>query len=175
MLCAADLHRAQILGPGVVALTGIGMSQIGRRLMKPPLALTVDACEQAVADAGLTLDDTDGLSSYPGGGNLSGFGEGGGTALALDRPGFHSSGPYADRLTEPRRRVDLMYGAIDALLTGSSPRRPSPRSASSPAGPESSPGPPCNSTAAPWRGRKGNRWTSPISHCCYCASSWGAP
>ncbi|WP_280507208.1 alpha/beta hydrolase [Nocardia flavorosea] len=41
------------------------------------------------------------------------------TMLALDRPGFRSSGPYADRLADPRRRVDLMYGAIDTLLGGS--------------------------------------------------------
>ena len=49
-----------------VAITGIGMSEIGRRLMVPPLSLTVQACERAVADAGLTLDDIDGLSTYPG-------------------------------------------------------------------------------------------------------------
>ncbi|WP_328392868.1 thiolase C-terminal domain-containing protein [Nocardia sp. NBC_00416] len=78
-----------------VALTGIGMSEIGRRLMRPPLDLTVDACERAIADAGLTLDDIDGLSSYPGGGNLGGFGEGGVTALeaALGiRPTWHNGG-----------------------------------------------------------------------------------
>lgn len=78
-----------------VVLTGIGMSDIGRRLMRPPLELTVDACERAVADAGLTLDDIDGLSSYPGGGNLGGFGEGGVTALesALGiRPTWHNGG-----------------------------------------------------------------------------------
>ncbi|MEU1983071.1 OB-fold domain-containing protein [Nocardia sp. NPDC019395] len=78
-----------------VVLTGIGMSDIGRRLMRPPLDLTVDACERAVADAGLSLDDIDGLSSYPGGGNLGGFGEGGVTALeaALGiRPTWHNGG-----------------------------------------------------------------------------------
>ncbi|BBY05642.1 thiolase C-terminal domain-containing protein [Mycobacterium noviomagense] len=78
-----------------VALTGIGMSDIGRRLMVPPLTLTVQACEAAVADAGLTLDDIDGLSTYPGGGNLGGFGEGGVTALeaALGiRPTWHNGG-----------------------------------------------------------------------------------
>ncbi|NKY50888.1 thiolase C-terminal domain-containing protein [Nocardia vermiculata] len=64
-----------------VALTGIGMSDLGRRLMVPPLQLTVQACEQAVADAGLTMADIDGLSTYPGGGNLGGMGEGGVTAL----------------------------------------------------------------------------------------------
>lgn len=78
-----------------VALTGIGMSPIGRRLMVPPLSLTVQACEAAVADAGLTLADIDGLSTYPGGGNLGGFGEGGVTALeaALGiRPVWHNGG-----------------------------------------------------------------------------------
>ncbi|MCV7076361.1 thiolase C-terminal domain-containing protein [Mycobacterium szulgai] len=78
-----------------VALTGIGMSPIGRRLMVAPLSLTVQACEAAVADAGLTLADIDGLSTYPGGGNLGGFGEGGVTALeaALGiRPTWHNGG-----------------------------------------------------------------------------------
>ena len=78
-----------------VALTGIGMSPIGRRLMVPPLTLTVQACEAAIADAGLTFADIDGLSTYPGGGNLGGFGEGGVTALeaALGiRPTWHNGG-----------------------------------------------------------------------------------
>lgn len=61
-----------------VALTGIGMSQVGRRLDRNPLGLAVDACRAAVADAGLTLDDIDGLSTYPGGGAMaSGHSEGG--------------------------------------------------------------------------------------------------
>lgn len=78
-----------------VALTGIGMSAIGRRLMVTPLSLTIDACEAAIADAGLSFADIDGLSTYPGGGNLGGFGEGGVTALeaALGiRPVWHNGG-----------------------------------------------------------------------------------
>src|SRR4051794_26701920 len=50
-----------------VAITGIGTSQIGRRLMRAPVSLTVEACRAAVADAGLTMGDIDGLSTYPGG------------------------------------------------------------------------------------------------------------
>ena len=49
-------------------LSGIGRSRIGRRLMVDPLSLAIDACMEAVADAGLTLDDIDGLSTYPGAG-----------------------------------------------------------------------------------------------------------
>ena len=76
-----------------VALTGIGMSPIGRRLMELPLSLTVQACEAAIADAGLTYADIDGLSTYPGAINVGGFGEGGVTALeaALGiRPTWHN-------------------------------------------------------------------------------------
>ncbi|NUU23238.1 MAG: 3-ketoacyl-CoA thiolase, partial [Streptomycetaceae bacterium] len=64
-----------------VAITGIGASELGRRLMVPPVSLTVRACRRAVADAGLTLDDIDGLATYPGAGPFGGFGEGGITAV----------------------------------------------------------------------------------------------
>jgi acetyl-CoA acetyltransferase/uncharacterized OB-fold protein len=61
-------------------LSGIGRSAIGRRLMVDPLSLTIDACVAAVADAGLSLDDIDGLSTYPGGAAM-GMSEGGVTAV----------------------------------------------------------------------------------------------
>ncbi len=79
-----------------VAITGIGASQMGRRLMLDPLALTIDACENAIADAGLTLDDIDGLSTWPGAGLPGPFGEGGVTALetALGiKPTWYNGGP----------------------------------------------------------------------------------
>ena len=50
------------------AITGIGLSDVGRRLNKDPMELTADACLQAIADAGLTRDDIDGISTYPGAG-----------------------------------------------------------------------------------------------------------
>ena len=61
-------------------LSGIGRSTFGRRLMVDPLALAVDASLAAIADAGLTIDDIDGLSTYPGmsGGGMS---EGGVSAI----------------------------------------------------------------------------------------------
>ena len=48
-------------------ISGIGQSQVGRRLGRTAMSLTVDACLDAVADAGLTMSDIDGLASYPGG------------------------------------------------------------------------------------------------------------
>jgi acetyl-CoA acetyltransferase len=63
-----------------VVLSGIGRSALGRRLMVDPLSLAVDSCLAAVADAGLALEDIDGLSTYPGAVG-AGMSEGGVTAV----------------------------------------------------------------------------------------------
>ncbi|HEY0804281.1 MAG TPA: OB-fold domain-containing protein [Pseudonocardiaceae bacterium] len=78
------------------AITGVGASQLGRRLMVDPLTLTIDACRAAIDDAGLTFDDIDGIATYPGGSAPGGFAEGGVTALedALRlRPVWYNGGP----------------------------------------------------------------------------------
>jgi acetyl-CoA acetyltransferase len=49
-------------------ISGIGQSDVGRHLGRGELDLTVDACLAAVADAGLTRDDIDGLATFPGAG-----------------------------------------------------------------------------------------------------------
>ncbi len=63
-------HRAVI--------SGVGQSEIGRQVDRSGLQLTLDAILAAVADAGLTLDDVDGLAMFPGGGvaNLPGYANG---------------------------------------------------------------------------------------------------
>jgi acetyl-CoA acetyltransferase len=47
-------------------LTGVGQSQIGVKLTRPPLLLTVDAVREALNEAGLTISQIDGVSTYPG-------------------------------------------------------------------------------------------------------------
>jgi acetyl-CoA acetyltransferase len=47
-------------------ISGAGQSDVGRRLGRDPLELTLDACLAAIADAGLTVADVDGLATYPG-------------------------------------------------------------------------------------------------------------
>ena len=55
-------------------ISGIGQSEIGRRLFRDPLELTLDGCLAAIDHAGLTTADIDGLSTYPGpGGMPAGF------------------------------------------------------------------------------------------------------
>lgn len=48
-------------------ISGLGRSEVGRRLGRTGLDLTVEASRRAVEDAGLTLADIDGISTYPGG------------------------------------------------------------------------------------------------------------
>jgi acetyl-CoA acetyltransferase len=59
-------------------ISGVGQSAIGRQLDRSGFQLTIDAILAAVADAGLTLDDIDGLAMFPGGGaaNLPGYANG---------------------------------------------------------------------------------------------------
>lgn len=38
------------------------------------------------------------------------------TVVAIDRPGYGSSGPYPEAMVEGEQRVDLAYGAIDRIL-----------------------------------------------------------
>jgi acetyl-CoA acetyltransferase len=63
-------HRAVI--------SGVGQSAIGRQVDRSGLQLTIDAILAAVADAGLDLDQIDGLAMFPGGGaaNLPGYANG---------------------------------------------------------------------------------------------------
>src|SRR5438874_6131077 len=53
-------------GERSAVISGIGQSDIGRRLYRAPLDLPIDAALAAIEDAGLTRDDIDGLATYPG-------------------------------------------------------------------------------------------------------------
>ncbi len=99
-------------------ISGIGQSQIGRRLGVHELALTIAACTEAVADAGLTLDDIDGLSTYPGGGSGTANGGFGGPgpnevhdALGLRLNWYTGAGEGPAQLT-------AVVNAIMAVATG---------------------------------------------------------
>ena len=47
-------------------ITGVGQSDVGVRLTRSAMGLTKDAIMEALADAGLTLDQIDGVATYPG-------------------------------------------------------------------------------------------------------------
>ncbi len=52
-----------------VAISGIGQSEVGRPSTKSALRLTLDAAIEAIADAGLTREDIDGVACWPGDNN----------------------------------------------------------------------------------------------------------
>jgi acetyl-CoA acetyltransferase len=86
-------------GERSAAITGIGQSDVGRRLERDPLALTIDACLAAIEDAGLTRDDIDGLATYPGG-NVPGA------------PGFTGAG-ITDVHDALRLQLDWFCGGLE--------------------------------------------------------------
>ncbi|MGH9206218.1 MAG: thiolase family protein, partial [Acidimicrobiales bacterium] len=47
-------------------ISGVGQSDVGRRLFRTGLDLTLDACLEAIEDAGLEREDIDGIATYPG-------------------------------------------------------------------------------------------------------------
>lgn len=52
-----------------VAITGVGQSEVGRPSHLSAMRLTVDACLEAIADAGLQRSDIDGVACWPGDNN----------------------------------------------------------------------------------------------------------
>jgi len=96
-------------------ISGVGQSAIGRQVDRSGLQLTLDAVLAAVADAGLDLDDVDGLAMFPGGG-------------AANVPGYASANLYEVqdalrlRTTWRQGQVEGMslpfYGPAMAVATG---------------------------------------------------------
>jgi len=60
------MARAPVIGERNAVISGVGQSQVGRRIYREPLDLTIEAALHAIDDAGLTRDDIDGIATYPG-------------------------------------------------------------------------------------------------------------
>jgi len=98
-------------------ITGIGQSEVGRPSPKSALELTIDACTQAIADAGLRPEDIDGVVNYPvktlEGGGISPVSVGEAQfALGIDAT-WVGSGTH-----EGPGHMAAIFGAIMAVATG---------------------------------------------------------
>ena len=83
-------------------ISGIGQSEVGRRVTRGVLALTLDACLDAIADAGLKPADIDGVVSWPGAVSRA-------EGLAPSSPG--SSGPGVHAVIDALRlQTNWHYG-----------------------------------------------------------------
>jgi acetyl-CoA acetyltransferase len=69
-------------------ISGIGQSEVGRRVTKGVMTLTLDAALEAIADAGLRPADIDGVISWPGAVSRA-------DGLAPSSPGSSGPGPHA--------------------------------------------------------------------------------
>ena len=99
-----------------VAITGVGQSEVGRPSQKSAIALTVDACELAVADAGLTMADIDGLATYPGPvSNGDGFSPVGATETML---ALGLKPTWVGASTEGHAHMGAIFCAIQAIASG---------------------------------------------------------
>jgi acetyl-CoA acetyltransferase len=97
-------------------ITGVGQSEIGRRLHRDPLELTLDGCLAAIADAGLTVADIDGISTYPGPmGQPAGF-SGAGAYEVMDALRIHC-GWYGSGL-ETSGQLGSVINACLAVASG---------------------------------------------------------
>jgi acetyl-CoA acetyltransferase len=97
-------------------ISGVAQSPIGRRLFRTDMDLTVEAALAAIADAGLTPDDIDGIASYPGAmmGAPPGF-AGPGIVEVQDALGlsvnWHSAGPEVAAQIAPVITASLAVAA----------------------------------------------------------------
>lgn len=99
-------------------ISGIGMSPVARKQGLSEMDLTVRSITAAVADAGLTLDDIDGLVTYPAGGmGAAGGGFGGPApgavqdALGLDLSWYSGS-------LDGAAQIQALVNACMAVATG---------------------------------------------------------
>ncbi|MGI9603075.1 MAG: thiolase family protein [Acidimicrobiales bacterium] len=94
-------------------ISGIGQSDIGRRLYRSGLDLTIEATLAAIADAGLTVDDIDGISTYPGSGGSFGGASG---AELHDALRFRLN--WRDGAAETSGQLGAVHKAVLAVAAG---------------------------------------------------------
>ena len=94
-------------------ISGAAQSEIGRRLYRSGLDLTIEATLRAVDDAGLTVADIDGVSTYPGSG-----GPFGGASGAELHDALRLSLNWRDGGLETSGQLGAVHKAVLAIAAG---------------------------------------------------------
>lgn len=98
------------------AITGIGQSKISRGANKSALALTIDAALEAIADAGLTRADIDGLATWPGdAANGAGIADVGAPAV---QDALRLQVGWYSNCSETAGQFGAIFNAIGAIAAG---------------------------------------------------------
>ena len=99
-----------------VCITGAGQSDVGRPSKRTALQLTVDACSRALADAGLSPAQIDGLTTYPGkSGDSGGFSPVSSTEVML---ALGLEPIWVGASTEGHAHMSAIISAIQAIACG---------------------------------------------------------
>jgi uncharacterized OB-fold protein len=86
-------------GEHKAVISGVGLSRVGRRLFRSALDLTIEAALRALADAGISADEIDGIATQPG-------------AIPDLAPGFN--GPTACQVMDALGlKVNWLYGGME--------------------------------------------------------------
>jgi acetyl-CoA acetyltransferase len=99
-------------------ISGIGMAPVGRRQGLSEMDLTVRSVTAAVADAGLTLDDIDGLVTYPAGGMGTAAGGFGGPSPTAVQDALGLQLNWYSGSSDGAAQIQALVNACMAVATG---------------------------------------------------------
>jgi acetyl-CoA acetyltransferase len=97
-------------------ISGIGQSDVGRPLARSGVSLTVQACLAAIADAGLTPEDIDGVATFPGADNSDPGYAGASAGEIIDALGFRVNWYKGE--AETSGQMGPVMSAAMAVATG---------------------------------------------------------
>jgi acetyl-CoA acetyltransferase len=99
-----------------VAISGIGQSEVTRGTARWPIDLTIDACLEAIADAGLTRADIDGVATWPGpGAESAGFSP---VSAAQLQDAMRLRVGWYNGTGETSGQLGAMFNAVGAIASG---------------------------------------------------------
>jgi acetyl-CoA acetyltransferase len=106
------------IGERSAYISGIGMSPVGRRQGLSEMDLTVRSVTAAIADAGLTPDDIDGLVTYPAGGMGTAAGGFGGPSPAAVQDALGLDLNWYSGSSDGAAQLQALVNACMAIATG---------------------------------------------------------
>ena len=107
-----------VIGERSSYISGLGQSAVGRNLGRTEMDLTVEAIGNAIADAGLTPADIDGLVTYPSGGNGTARGGFGGPSANAVQDAIGLRLNFYSGSSDGAAQLQALVNACMAVATG---------------------------------------------------------
>ena len=113
--CSGPIMSDRAYPEKSVCISGAGQSAVGRPSPYSALKLTIDACRAAIADAGLTPAEIDGLTTFPGPAGEGGFSPVGATETMIT---LGISPKWVGASTEGHAHMGAIISGIQAIASG---------------------------------------------------------